>query len=298
MAVGVSPAFGFGKSPSPPQPGNTAVISDSLVSNLKCSTLSADTVLSSLQPDAFDPSRDIGVMNSADAIGLGHCWALAHAQRIVFYLGRWTQTPDVVPVNNNLGALSKMIGNRGDYGTVFQVTGDDNTYLNDDDSSDPAASLSHDINRDIDNYQVQRFFDPLNLGLLMGGPDRSKSDNAKTFAQIQDELKKNWLPMIVLRINDSAQHVVLVKTVQGPDSDGNYQMDIYDSNWEGEDQQMTYSSTAQEFTAPEYLMEALNFTDPVGVFVVDDGGMQDIVGTLLKYYTNVCAQASPSPSRN
>src|SRR6185312_15948692 len=79
-------------------PQSDLVINDSLVKDLKCATLSGETVLTSLQPDAFDSTKDLQIRNWPDVIGIGHCWSLSHAQRLVYFLGR-TGSSSVSPID-------------------------------------------------------------------------------------------------------------------------------------------------------------------------------------------------------
>lgn len=272
------PALAFGRKPLPIH--SNTVISDSLVKNLQCSTLSESTVLANLQPNAFDPSRNLQISNWPDVIGIGHCWALARAQRLVYFLGRLDgdPIPQVAPATTQVNDVSKMFRSPLASLVVFQETGDVGQFFSD----------GTRLRGDIDFYQLARFANPSNLGMLAGWEDRSKSDNAETFARIQADLAKNWLPILVLRINPFEQHVVLVKQISAPDSDGNVAMAVYDSNDPYEDVQMTYSSHDQEFYPADYIMEALGTSAPVGVFLSDEDEMQGIQDTLLTYYANQC----------
>lgn len=272
-------AFAMGKKPQPVIHSN-AVISDSLVKNLQCSTLSEDTVLASLQPDAFDTDRNLPMSNWADVINIAHCWALARTQRLIYFLSRTGEdhAPLVEPATTDVDAVSKMFHNPLEPYVIFRETGDVGKYFTD----------GTRLQGDIDFYQLARFSNPSNLGLMMGWGDRSKDDNERSFAQIQSDLAKNWHPLIVLRMNPFAQHVVMVKRIEGPDANGNFVMDVYDSNVPYSDQQMTYSSSDREFLPSEYIQEEMKSSAPVGIFLVDEGDMQKIQTALLNYYTNWC----------
>jgi len=272
-------AFAFGKKPQPVIHSN-AVISDSLVKNLQCSTLSEDTVLASLQLDAFDTDRNLQLQNWADVINIAHCWALARTQRLIYFLSRTgdDHAPLVEPATTNADDVSKMFHSPLEPYVIFRETGDVAKYFDD----------AKRLQGDIDFYQLARFSNPSNLGLMMGWGDRSKDDNAQSFAQIQADLAKNWHPLLVLRMNPFAQHVVMVKRIHDADASGNLVLDVYDSNRPWGDTQMTYSSADREFMAPDYIQDELKSSAPVGIFLVDEGDMGKIQTALLTYYTNWC----------
>lgn len=264
----------FGRAATGSSGQSDRVISDSLVKGLRCAELSADTVLSNLQPDAFDSSHNLPIRNWHDAAGIGHCWSLSHAQRLIYFLGH---TGREAPLVEDAHELSGIIGNPLTHLAAFDLT---SSYFNDESR----------LRSDLEFYQLARFSNPQNLGLLFGGRDRSESDNEQTFDQVRADLHKNWLPMLVLRLNPVEQHVVLVKGIHDPEADGTVVMDLYDSNLPDMDVQMTYSTTEHEFTAPDYINEITKTSGPVGIFLVDDQDMQKIQDALVAYYSKICAQ--------
>jgi hypothetical protein len=291
-----SSAFAMGRAQPSALSQSTKTISDSLVKDLKCSTLTRDTVLSSLQPDAFAASREIPIRNWPDELMIGHCWALSHAQRILYYLGRFQNTgsPGIVPFTSS----SKDILDQ------FQGTLTVKSPAADDESSespppyevfaapDPSYYYDSSISQALEHYQIHRFANPLNVSFLAAGRDRDPDTNADTFATIQDDLAKGRAPLIVLRQSRMSQHVVMVKRVEPmtPDEEKfDYRITVYDSNFPGSENVIRYSSARHEFAAPEiFAIFGDDTTNPIGVFIVDEGDMDGIQDTLLTYYTNRC----------
>jgi hypothetical protein len=250
-------------------------VSDSLVKNLDCSTLSKDTVLASLQPDAFSSEREIPITNWGDILfPLGQCWGLSHAQRALYYLGRFENRSELESSAVMLQVLKIFQG--GALTTVFPVS---ETFFS-------QLESSQTFKENIQDYEASRVFNFANLD-LMGIRDRSKSDNAATFATIQAEVSKNRLPIITLRINPLLQHVVLVKKIT-EESPGIYRLSVYNPNLPNHENDVIFSNS--EFHAPQIIdvWDKLTPQLPVGVFVVDEGDMDQIQSTLLSYYSAQC----------
>jgi hypothetical protein len=68
--------------------GKSYLLSDSLVKDLSCAQLNPATVFRSLQPDAFSSEHHMQISNWPSN-GIANCWALALAQRQMFYLNRF-----------------------------------------------------------------------------------------------------------------------------------------------------------------------------------------------------------------
>lgn len=69
------------------------LISDSLVENVDCDNLTIQDIHSHIRPEAFNLNRHIPIKNWSFPNGpysLGVCWSLSHAQRLFFYLARWS----------------------------------------------------------------------------------------------------------------------------------------------------------------------------------------------------------------
>jgi hypothetical protein len=70
---------------------NIDSVSDSLVKNLSCKTLTLQNVFSSLQEDAFSLDKQLPLHNWSKDY-LGQCWGLALTQRRLFYLARFNKS--------------------------------------------------------------------------------------------------------------------------------------------------------------------------------------------------------------
>jgi hypothetical protein len=251
------------------------IVTDSLVKNLDCSTLSKDTVLASLQPDAFSSEREIPITNWGDILfPLGQCWGLSHAQRALFYLGRF-ETNSELTSDAEMSQVLKIFKG-GALDSVFPVS---ETFF-------PQLESSETFKESIQDYEATRVFNFSNLD-LMGIRDRGKSDNAATFAAIQAEISKNRLPIISMRINPLLQHVVVIKKIV-EDGAGAYHLAVYNPNLPNRENEVIFSDN--EFYAPQIIdvWDKLTPNRPVGVFIVDEGDMDQIQSTLLNYYSEQC----------
>lgn len=66
-------------------------INDEFVKDLPCEGLNTDQIFSHLQPNVYHHSKILPVVNWSFRFGaydLANCWSLSRAQRILFYLGR------------------------------------------------------------------------------------------------------------------------------------------------------------------------------------------------------------------
>ncbi len=275
-------AHAFGRKPVTTDP--TILLSDSLVKDLQCSTLTKDTVLATLQADAFSADKELPVRNWPNAINIGHCWSLSHAQRIYYYLARLNGNPD----DNAAHDYLEMVKGLGSLRVFNSPKTMDEFYSN------LTAVPGRTPEGDIDFYQIARFSSPLNFDLLIGNWARPQDANENTYNLIKSELSKNRMPLIILRTSRVEQHVLLVKSASAPADDGSVNLTVYDSNYPGSDNTLTYSPKAREFYAPEIIPLFPGVDDPmmpVGIFVVDQGDMNTIQDILYNYYMDRCTAA-------
>jgi hypothetical protein len=151
----------------------------------------------------------------------------------------------------------------------------------------------HNFEQDLDFYQLARFSSPLNVDLVIGNRARPSWENTGSYQLIRDEVAKHHMPLVILRISRMLQHVLLVKSVSQPDSSGNVSMVVYDSNFPEQDNTLIYSTTDQEFYAPDVISLLVDDSQSaVGIFVVDQGDMNSIENLLVNYYSDRCTQAA------
>jgi hypothetical protein len=267
-------------------------ISDSLVKSLRCSTLSRDNVLKSLQPDAFSAARHLPVRNWPAADGLAECWALSHAQRLTFFMGRFGQSANAQQylVPKYLSPIEDMFsGATAAQFPIFPVADVGSLVGTLQGGFVDQSGKSRAFKADIEAYQEWRFYQFGNTSLIMGGRDRSTDDNAQSFQQLRGELAVGRMPMIVLRPSMTGQHVVLVKKISPATGSGIVNFDVYDSNYPYMDNHISYDPSTQEFTAPSVIMGLdADAYSPVGLFVVDDDDMDGIQNSLYGYYAKRC----------
>lgn len=303
------------KSEQKTQKLNTKIISDSLVKDLKCSELSRDNVLSVLQPDAFSWERELPIHNwgEIDAAGkrmgfkgsnngLGQCWSLAHLQRIIFYMGRFNE-PEPSDRSAYIKKLSATILGENDKNLeVFSIKdlGSLTNKFTEHFINNQEDESARGLKRDIEKYQSQHLYQFGNLGMLIGGSDRSRNENAQVFNQLRNDLERHRLPIVIVRESLSKQHAVVVKKVE-LDPTGNYAFDVYDSDSPGEEYSLSsisYIENEREFVAPWIVKEMGEFnvkTSPVGIFLVDEEDMDRIQDALYKHYTQVCNSGKVPP---
>jgi hypothetical protein len=249
------------------------IINDSLVRDLSCEGLSKDAVMSSIREDAFSGQRELPNVNWYNPKNaLGQCWSLAHAQRILFYLGRFDE--QAVEGGASVDEVIKTFRKKSDL-KLFSV------------SRDFELSLGQETFKEaIETYQAKRFFDVKNLKMLNGDRGRDADQNVDTFNKILTELSRNRLAMVVIRAARNYQHVVLLKSVRtiSPTAFG---FKTYDSNTPGRGAELVYNSDAKSFDGSRILNYG---TEPMGVFLVDTKDMDKIEDTLLAHYSKQCGQ--------
>jgi len=276
------------------------VISDSLVRNLNCTTLTKQTVLLSLQPDAFDKSRHLPVLNWGDSNGLANCWSLSHAQRLTFYLGRFGEA---APTESSAAKiyLQRILGlYKGDTPTsesVFPILNLQALYMQLSLGEYNGDFEQMTFAKTISDYQKWRFYRLSNMGMILGNRDRSTKTNTQTYQKILADLAKGRLPIVILRPALTDQHSVLVKRYLPPEENSyEVKFEVYDSNDPRHDNILVFDRLTSEFTAPAIVARLGIGTSspPVGVFLVDDDDMDEIQTALYQHYQNQCETAGRS----
>lgn len=245
---------------------NKFLVSDSLVKNLDCKTLTKDNVFMSLQDDAFSSEKHMPIQNWSSG-ALGQCWALSLTQRRLFYLARFGKdVPESIAPTEAKENFLDMIKKK-DPGSVFKIGLAKMNSYNSTIKTLFKDSEGSTFMTEIEARQKARFFSPGNLGLIFGDRARSESDNKKTIEDLKKNVKQGRLPIIVLRAAKTNQHVVLVKKIETI-SDTEYKLTVYDSNQPNLDITMTYKNG--QFIAPKIFFFDNDPTSPVGVFMKDD----------------------------
>jgi hypothetical protein len=280
------------------QVNGDTLISDSLVLNLSCHSLTRDNVFSNLQPHAFTSSRHIPLQNWPQNF-LGQCWSLSLAQRELFYLVRFGGDEG----NSQQQAVTKkyimdLAKGNADYRIASISTEDlDTRNTSNDPVADPlftSAGENSELTNGIAAREIKRFISPFNAPLAMGNRDRHRGDNKATMKGIVRSLAQGRMPLLVIRPQINEQHVVLVKSATG-NMDTGYTMSVYDSNFPDGDNELTYKD--KEFYASEIIERfAADSTSPVGVFMEDEGDMDKIQDANFAYYAKLCGKQSNDDS--
>lgn len=280
---------------STPEDENKYLISDSLVENLSCKTLTFENVFEKRREDAFSVEKHWPMVNWNASL-LGQCWGLSLSQRRLFYLARFPTGGDKKNIEKGEIPKEKLLKliRREDPAEVFKM---DNLTEEKD-----IISIKEDpeYRNEIMIRQKKRFYRSENLSMLFSSRERDDDTNKETIKTIQKNIKNGRMPLVVLRATRTAQHAVLIKKCEpleglGPDV---YSMTCYDSNSPGVEKKMLYYQG--QFYADDIMGIFLpNERDPetgvrkplsVGVFLKDDPEMDEIQQTAYNYYANLCSQ--------
>lgn len=296
-------------------------VSDSLVENLSCNSLKKEDVLRKIRVEAFSSFYHMPVINWGYSLGLydlASCWSLARSQRLFFYLSRWNDSsaPDS---EKTLFDVLEMIRGSSPYAhpgdleikefplkelLVFShsesslgiqtplwhslTKGLIQTFPND-------KKLLRNLKSEVEFYQTWRFHDFIkNIRYVIGNGTRTPQQNRATRDLVLRNIEENKLTMLLLRPKRVSQHVVLAKKYNFK-SNGDIEIDVYDSNSPFRDQKITFSRSDDEFYAPEIVRGLPHVDDPqapLGVFVVDEKERDDIERALLKHYKKKCQRTS------
>ncbi|WP_063242675.1 hypothetical protein [Bdellovibrio bacteriovorus] len=295
------------------------VINDSLVENLRCSTLSVDNIYKAIRADAFSEERNMPVTNWPFKSGLATiagCWALSSTQRMVSYLARYNtvgaQAMSVrVPVILDMVRGNKLVENTRDnsnapYDTrpasysTFAVEGNTlkatNTYnglwaeMRDGyDQWISGARVRRNFTDEIEANQANRFFRFGNLGMTFKSGERSVKANWATMAQLLKNLNGKRLTLMNLRVERTIQHVVMVKSYKKTKSNV-YEFTVYDSNQPSRDVILYFDGTSGQFYSPSIVGGFVyqNASRPVGAFIVSEEERAPLEKAMLAHYKGQC----------
>jgi hypothetical protein len=264
------------------------LISDSFVKNLNCRTLTKENVFSSLQDNAFSDDKHLLVFNWSSGV-LGQCWALASAQRRIFYLTRFNvKGAGDSKQNGAVERFLKMVANDRD-ANVVQVEDANLNILHvpDDQKSRLATALG-----EVENYDVleraikgeQRglFFRLSNLRLIFGSMIKDSKENSETAQKLLTMVEHGERPILIERSEATAQHAILIKDVKKI-ADNNYLMSYYDSNNPASNGLKLRFKDGQFYTVYDHGIEL-----KTGIEMPKDDGMDQIREISYQYYKNLC----------
>lgn len=303
------------------------IISDSLVQNLNCQSLSLGSMLGSIRPEAFSHRHHMPFKNWPFQSGvspLAACWGLSSTQRKLFYLLRHGEK-NASPVNllevldmirgAHLKAVSMgprepaqhLIETRLKNYSIMTIAEDNirdeygrNTGLGFLDVLLEGASYKMDrfkIHRnfrsEVERSQERHFFRFQNLGMGAGSGLQRPELNLSTLQTLKQNLRLKRLTLLNLRLRATTQHIVVAKSLT-ENAHGDVQIQVYDSNQPDIDAKLSFKKSTGHFYAPEILgiyetdLMALVTPTPIGVFIVDEEERTQIEEALLKHYQELC----------
>ncbi len=286
------------------------VINDDLVENLSCQNLSSQTIYQSIKADAFSADKHTQKENWPTGV-IANCWSLARTQRLHFYLSRTSLLDETTATKKSEDILNMIRGSIPDQvnqpmtGTkeienklkklsVYELT--DIKYIENLQAKSKMSTGSikdRHFTKEIETYQVRRFNNPANLSKYVLSASPSPAENEKLFNQIAQNLDQKKLTLINMRAFKTSQHVIVAKSYK-KDELGNYQIDVYDSNYPTAIQKLVYVVSQKMFISPNtmgsFFRERNMAADsPLAIFIVDEEDRDLIEKALLSYYQKVCA---------
>jgi len=277
------------------------LISDSVVSNLDCSTLTKESFLRSFQQRTRTTKAwHIPLQNWSFSVGLydlAGCWSLSRSQRLVTYLGRTELQPTPQLTESSLNQFRKYIPwldvegrKRFSVHRQFQWIPWNQEAFASYQRGFRTAAFHRNFKNDIETYQNIRFHRLQNIGMIRGDRERSRSQNQKSFLKLKTNLEQNKMTLVNLRPQRTVQHVVMIKDMT-LNHRGQYEFRVYDSNYPFKDQFFSYDPKTQHFYAPEIIRAFRNVPNPeapVGLYIVDEKERDDLIETLVKIYQRTC----------
>ncbi len=307
-----------------------ANISDSLVNNLSCNSLSVASILKKIRPDAFSYNNHMPFKNWGFRSGLtklAACWGMGSTQRKLFYLMRLNEKDALQPdlkmvldmirgatieatpssennnsqlIDQNLKAYNIIpVAEKNLQEEYYRNTG--TSFLEElfrgIDYSQDSFSIHRDLKTEIERSQERHFFRFKNIGMGSGTGPLSPEKNKMTMQNLIINLRQNRLTLINLRLKPTIQHVVIAKSFVSDDK-GNIWIQAYDSNQPEADQQIFYAKETDHFYSPQIMGSFIgdytgtDYSHPLGVFIVDEEERVQIETALFKYYKQRCQQPS------
>lgn len=295
-------------------------ISDRLVTDLSCDSLTTGSIFQSIREDAFDTKYHFPIYNWSTGV-IANCWSLSHAQRIHFYLSRINinksemnnqdseavlnmfrgSIPDII---NQPLIGTKEIEKQLNLLTVYEFPGaelslspeysvinlDANTTVS------GGVSLSRNFKRDIEIYQARRFHQISNLSNFVFSTSNTKELNNETIQKLLKNLDQKKLTLLNLRITTATQHVVVAKSYRYLEDLNQIKIYVYDSRspYDAE-QSLIYDLNSQSFfsknIAGDLFLELNKDADSeIDAFIVDEEDRTSIEEALLRYYRSVCEE--------
>ncbi len=286
------------------------VLNDDLIENLSCQNLSLQSIYQSIKADAFSANKHTQKENWSTGV-IANCWSLSRMQRLHFYLSRTTLLDETTATRKSEDILNMIRGSTPDQInqpmigtkeienklkklTVYELTESKAMEKLEAKSKMSTGSIKdRNFVDDIETYQVRRFNNPANLSKYVLSAAPSPAENEKLFRQIAQNLDQKKLTLINMRAFKTTQHVVVAKSYK-KDELGNYQIDVYDSNYPLAIQKLIYVAAQKMFISPHtmgsYFRKRNMAPDsPLAIFIVDEEDREMIEKALLSYYQKVCA---------
>lgn len=296
--------------------GHCKTVSDRLVQNLDCQKLNLSNLKKSIDKNFSAkefhlPLQNYGIPYMGSEIA--NCWSLSRTQRLLFYLGR--SENDVQ--NKKLAVLNLVRGSEPyisdeqikewtqlDYDTFWwpedeqlrrQLLQEWLKPINQ--NLDAEKIIKRSFKDDLEYFQKRRFGDFIRNGkYIIRSGARAPRINRQTVAKLKFLLQQNELPMIIIRENRMAQHVVIIKSFQETiDSKGvnEIKFTVYDSNTPWSDNELRFTGYTDHFYAPKIMTGLVGVRNPnaaMGVFIVDENERAYVLNKLFKKYQNICQQ--------
>ncbi len=275
-------------------------ISDSLVLQLNCRSLSVDAIYKAIREDAFHESRNMPIFNWSSMHGLfplQQCWALSSSQRMFSYLARYNESNTRTDEDRKVLVLNLIRGSAK--AQVFEVEGS---------SIDQSSGFwwhlregykkktsffttdTQNFRKNIEASQSSHFFRSENVSMGAGSGPTSPRENKVTAQTLLKNLEGKRLTLVNLRLGRTSQHIVMLKSFLRQ-ANGQIVFMAYDSNQPKKDQELLYDTRTGIFTAPEISRSILGEgtpSNPLGVFIVDEDERKPLEAAMLAHYKKAC----------
>lgn len=307
---------------SAPFETQTRKISDSLVENLDCKSLTAANVLTYVSKEKLRKKyTEIGAVSSNFVIpGMdGHCWAVAKAQRkaLLLLLGgvEAAAKPMAELSDDYLDAVrgtrfdkvcwnqDQTIRDSGCYEAAKKEPKIDLQVIPIANSSGTVSEVLRfsrggspsvrTLESELRRSQHNLFYRPSNLKYLGGADVRSVDDTKAVVSRIVQQMTAGQLPILNLRVRRTYQHMVVAQEMRLM-GHGAVEIKVFDSNdameaWTDGRELQTLIYADGEFRYFGKKSDRGKGT-VVGVFVTDNDEMDEIQNAVFKYYHARCSE--------
>lgn len=217
------------------------VVSDELVSNLRCDQLNPTTIYKSIRPNAFDIFRRVTTGNFA-ANRIAHCWSIARWQRIGLLLGRQDLNSKFDPVmvadmirgtqfrlTKKLKLAEYPLGSYQTFSWPLKNTAVrwQTTPFDEELAKETKLSTKRNYRSEIEAGQYNLFYRFGNLSYVFDS--QSVRERAATLNRIAELVKMNKLPLVNMRFAMNDHHVVVVRSVKRV-TKNRWEFQTFDSN--------------------------------------------------------------------